>query len=271
MAYKKEWKPQKKKGITKEMKICLILAVVFFLYGVTIKVLAPGGTGFFMVWILMAAIVTVAGVFFQKGIFKRIPMPVKTVGIAVCVVIFCSFLLIEGLVIRQMSMSGRDGLDYVIVLGAQVHKDRPSVVLKYRLDRAAEYLRDNPETICIVSGGQGSNEPYTEAYGMQQYLLQQGIDADRILIEDQSKTTQKICVSVKRRYRNQLQLELLPMISICSGHCKLQRTKVIRPARSVALPQDQQDSFCPITCCGISGKNKVSVKEGCGINLAAGD
>ena len=189
MAYKKEWKPQKKKGITKEMKICLILAVIFFLYGVTIKVLAPGGTGFFMVWILMAAIVTVAGVFFQKGIFKRIPMPVKTVGIAVCVVIFCSFLLIEGLVIRQMSMSGRDGLDYVIVLGAQVHKDRPSVVLKYRLDRAAEYLRDNPETICIVSGGQGSNEPYAEAYGMQQYLLQQGIDADRILIEDQSKTT----------------------------------------------------------------------------------
>lgn len=170
MVYKKERKPQKKKGITKEMEICLILAIIFFLYGVTIKVLAPGGTGFFIVWILMAAIVTVAGVFFQKGIFKMIPMPFKTVGIAVCVVIFCSFLLIEGLVIRQMSMSGRDGLDYVIVLGAQVHKDRPSVVLKYRLDRAAEYLRDNPETICIVSGGQG-------------------IDADRILIEDQSKTT----------------------------------------------------------------------------------
>lgn len=189
MVYKKERKPQKKKGITKEMKICLILAIIFFLYGVTIKVLAPGGTGFFIVWILMAAIVAVAGVFFQKGIFKMIPMPFKTVGIAVCVVIFCSFLLIEGLVIRQMSMSGRDGLDYVIVLGAQVHKDRPSVVLKYRLDRAAEYLRDNPETICIVSGGQGSNEPYAEAYGMQQYLLQQGIDTDRILIEDQSKTT----------------------------------------------------------------------------------
>ena len=182
MAYKKEWKPQKKKGITKEMKICLILAVVFFLYGVTIKVLAPGGTGFFMVWILMAAIVTVAGVFFQRGIFKLISMPVKIVGIAVCVAILCSFLLIEGLIIGQMSMSGRDGLDYVIVLGAQVHKDRPS-------DRAAEYLRDNPETICIVSGGQGNNEPYAEAYGMQQYLLQQGIDADRIMIEDQSKTT----------------------------------------------------------------------------------
>ena len=167
MAYKKEWKPQKKKGITKEMKICLILAVVFFLYGVTIKVLAPGGTGFFMVWILMAAIVTVAGVFFQRGIFKLISMPVKIVGIAVCVAILCSFLLIEGLIIGQMSMSGRDGLDYVIVLGAQVHKDRPSVVLKYRLDRAAEYLRDNPETICIVSGGQGNNEPYAEAYAFQ--------------------------------------------------------------------------------------------------------
>lgn len=75
---------------------------------------------------------------FSKRNFQTDINASKIVGIAVCVVIFCSFLLIEGLIIGQMSMPGRDGLDYVIVLGAQVHKDRPSVVLKYRLDRAAE-------------------------------------------------------------------------------------------------------------------------------------
>ena len=172
-----------------EMRICLILAIIFFLYGIIIKVLAPGGTGFFIAWILLAGVLALTGVLLQKGILQRLPLPLKTVGIAACVTIFCSFLLTESLIIRQMSMPGKDGADYVIVLGAQVHKDRPSVVLKYRLDRAAEYLNENPKTICIVSGGQGSNEPYAEAYGMQQYLLQQGIAEGRILLEDQSKTT----------------------------------------------------------------------------------
>ena len=43
----------------------------------------------------------------------------------------------------------------MIVLGAQVHADKPSVVLKYRLDEAILYLNENPETVCIVAGGQG--------------------------------------------------------------------------------------------------------------------
>lgn len=105
--------------------------------------------------------------------------------------IFLSFLVIEGMVIHQMHAQGEDNLDYVIVLGAQVHADKPSVVLKYRLDEAILYLNENPETVCIVAGGQGKNEPYSEAYGMAQYLMQNGIDKDRILLEDQSKTTEE--------------------------------------------------------------------------------
>ena len=109
----------------------------------------------------------------------------------ICGVFFLSFLVIEGMVIRQMHVQGEKNLDYVIVLGAQVHADKPSVVLKYRLDEAILYLNENPETVCIVAGGQGKNEPYSEAYGMAQYLMQNGIDKERILLEDQSKTTEE--------------------------------------------------------------------------------
>ena len=59
------------------------------------------------------------------------------------------------------------------------------------LDETILYLNENPETVCIVAGGQGKNEPYSEAYGMAQYLMQNGIDKDRILLEDQSKTTEE--------------------------------------------------------------------------------
>ena len=75
------------------------------------------------------------------------------------------------------------------ILGAQVREDGPSVVLRYRLDAAIEYLNENPNTICIVSGGQGFNEPFSEADGMADYLIENGIEKSRILLEDESTNT----------------------------------------------------------------------------------
>lgn len=68
------------------------------------------------------------------------------------------------------------GLDYLIVLGSQVKPDGPSRVLKYRLDRAEKYLKENPSTICIVSGGRGTNELQSEASAMKQYLVEADSD-----------------------------------------------------------------------------------------------
>ena len=74
-------------------------------------------------------------------------------------------------------------------MGAQVRDDGPSKVLQYRLDAAQHYLKENPETVCIVSGGQGVNEPCTEAEAMAEYLVEHGIDKNRIILEDVSKNT----------------------------------------------------------------------------------
>ena len=66
---------------------------------------------------------------------------------------------------------------------------RVSRALKQRLDRAAEYLRDNPGTLVIVSGGQGSGEDITEAEAMEDYLIEAGIGAKRIRKEEKSVNT----------------------------------------------------------------------------------
>ena len=84
-------------------------------------------------------------------------------------------MIIEGCVVSHMHDKGEDGLDYIVVLGAQMRQNGPSVVLQYRLDEAIKYLNDNPDTICIVSGGQGYNEPCTEAQGMAEYLEKKGV------------------------------------------------------------------------------------------------
>lgn len=77
----------------------------------------------------------------------------------------------------------------VIVLGARVYENRLSTALKYRLDAAYEYLISHPLSACIVTGGQGDNEPCTEASLMYAYLIERGIDKSRIYIEDESTDT----------------------------------------------------------------------------------
>lgn len=70
-----------------------------------------------------------------------------------------------------MNVKPVKNLDYIIVLGAQVKESGPSVVLRYRLDRAVSYLKENDNTLVIVSGGQGANEKATEASVMKEYLV----------------------------------------------------------------------------------------------------
>lgn len=62
-------------------------------------------------------------------------------------------------------------LDVIIVLGAQVRGKKITNSLKRRLDRGVAYLKENPETRVVVSGGQGKGEDVTEAFAMAQYLV----------------------------------------------------------------------------------------------------
>lgn len=79
----------------------------------------------------------------------------------------------------------------VIVLGCKVYGERPSVMLEVRLNAALEYLNANPKSVCIVSGGQGSDELIPEAECMYLYLTSHGIAAERIYQEDKSTTTRE--------------------------------------------------------------------------------
>jgi len=102
---------------------------------------------------------------------------------------FSVFALIEGTIIYHANQKADSGMDYLIVLGAQVRGTRITKTLKKRLDTAVTYLQDNPETVAIVSGGQGTGEDISEAEAMKQYLLAQGIGEDKIKKEDKSTNT----------------------------------------------------------------------------------
>lgn len=97
----------------------------------------------------------------------------------------------------------------VIVLGAMVRGDQPSRMLRDRLNAAAAYLDKHPAAVCIVSGGQGADEDYSEAYVMRKYLVEQkGIDPARIRLEERSTST----------YENiRYSMEIIRQEGLCDG------------------------------------------------------
>ena len=166
----------------------IILSIICFIYGIMIASLNSGGL-FFIFWFLLAAVFAVFAVAVRFHWWAILPKVLKRIFI-ICVIAACAvFVAIEGLILSGFGVKSPKGLDYITVLGAQVHDYGPSVVLKYRLDTAIDYLNANPETICIVSGAKGFNEPFTEAEGMARYLQQQGIPSERILRDDLAENT----------------------------------------------------------------------------------
>ena len=62
-------------------------------------------------------------------------------------------------------------------------------MLDKRIEAAYEYLSENPDVICIASGGKGDDEPMSEAECIRQGLIRRGIAPDRIILEDKSVNT----------------------------------------------------------------------------------
>ena len=182
--------------------VFLLLGLLCLLYGITVF-LVQSGSKFYVVWFagFVFFLLLSAMTFFR--LFGKIPLPVRIIGIGILTLGFLYFLFTQFLILNHFADRAPDHLDYLLVLGAQVHKDRPSVVLQYRLDTAVEYLNANPDTVCIVSGGQGENEPMPEAEGMKKYLVEKQISPDRIILENKSRNTIENILFSKELLKNE--------------------------------------------------------------------
>lgn len=95
----------------------------------------------------------------------------------------------EAVIIHASFGSPEQPVDYVVVLGAKVRVTGPSASLWDRIYGAYNYLETHPDAIAIVSGGQGEDEPITEAQSMYDELINLGIDPERIWMEDEATST----------------------------------------------------------------------------------
>ena len=95
----------------------------------------------------------------------------------------------EGFIIHASFGSAETECGYLVVLGAKVNQNGPSLALRNRIDAAYDYLTAHPDTIAILSGGQGPDEPMTEAKCVFNELVARGIDPDRLWLEGNSTNT----------------------------------------------------------------------------------
>ena len=119
---------------------------------------------------------------FAKSGLRRLTTVVTILALAV-------FLAAEAPILHVALSSGQSDAPYVIVLGAAVYGETPSISLRHRADRAVAHLAQNPSAAAVVSGGQGEGEDISEAECMRRYLTDKGVHHSRILTEDRSTST----------------------------------------------------------------------------------
>lgn len=123
---------------------------------------------------------------------KRIGKVFLSLLIAILLILSTICIIFSVLMAKAMNNEPKSSYP-AIVLGCRVYGTKPSPMLKRRLEAAKQYLDKYPEEIVVVTGGQGSGEDISEAQAMKVWLVENGIEEDRIIVEDKSvNTTQNI-------------------------------------------------------------------------------
>ncbi len=204
--------------------IFIIVGIFFGLYFIGIACYTGLNSKFPLIWLVIGIVNLIFGIALKNGwvaptLFPKMAQSAVGAVTAVAVIIY---VVIQILIFSQFNMKVKKELPYLIVLGAQMKSRGPSKILRRRLERAYEYLIENKKTVVIVSGGQGSNEPMSEAEGMKCYLVDKGIEPKRILKEDLSVNTHQNLVFSKNLY-----LQEVTEIGVVSSNFHMFRAKKI--------------------------------------------
>lgn len=191
------WRPARRAVVfmmRSNVKMSILLfnlaAAAMALYAVSLLFTSNFNMGNLLVWLLAAAMVGYAvfrrplNAWFSAGVGRAVWW-VLVIGLAV-------YGLLLGFVAFSGYANAPTGQEQVlVVLGAGLRGDRPSLLLRYRLDKAYEYAVEHPGVLVVTSGGQGRDEWVPEGRAMRDYLINKGLDPERILAECKSTSTEE--------------------------------------------------------------------------------
>ena len=120
------------------------------------------------------------------GFLRR--LIVIAVALLVLLGLVCALIVAQGRR-DEAQQVGAGQVGAALVLGAAQWNGDPSPVLRARLDHALELYRRGQVRQIILTGGVGSGDTTSEAAAGKQYLIDRGMTAEALLLEDQGTTT----------------------------------------------------------------------------------
>ena len=202
-------------------KLDFIILIFLFICSLLVK----SSFGFRFLFLIYASLIIYKNIALKADKNKFFKFLKKICKLGYCLFFF-SFIIVEGIILKDILVNRNNSpkVKYLIVLGAGLKGDIPSEVLKYRLNKAVKYFKENPDTIFIVSGGQGKDELISEAEAMEIYLSERGIPIKNIIKEDKSTSTYE---NLKFSDKIIKEKEITGDIAVMSNSFHMYRVKMI--------------------------------------------
>ena len=178
--------------------VLIILGALCIAYDATLILLNPGTfldivVSFSHVWIAFGGYLIFLGIYRIKtghSFWSTWKKWVKLTVVSLLAIGILISIINLGFILTPSVVSVNDKAEQVILLGGGIDKDGklPKSVIN-RVEKTAEYLKANPDSICVVTGGTLKWLPFAEAPELKNQLVNRGIESGRILVEDQAKDT----------------------------------------------------------------------------------
>lgn len=172
------------------MCLLYLLATALVIYSFGLAFTSNFNMGNLMVWLLSAAVAAYA--IWHRPIHAWLHTgPGRITGILLGALAAVYILLIGFVAVSGYTNQPTGQEQVMIVLGAGLRRDKPSTLLRYRLDKAYAYAVEHPDLLIITSGGQGRDEWVPEGQAMRDYLITKGLDPERVVAENASTSTEE--------------------------------------------------------------------------------
>ena len=92
-------------------------------------------------------------------------------------------------------------VDAIVVMGAAQYDGEPSPVLAARLDHVVDLWPQGLAPLVVVTGGKRPEDRFTEAEASAAYLVERGVPAEAIVLEDEGANSVRVAGGRQRAAR----------------------------------------------------------------------
>lgn len=164
----------------------LVVVLIFIVYIILVNRRLESFDNVFIAEMAVCAYLLVFALGWMLQLPRHIGWGLCAVGLVPLLAVLCALAaVLSGFGAEPDKLPGR-----MVVLGLKLPRGRLQPDLEARLRCARDVARQNPGCIMVLSGGNGSDAYPAEAVSMRDWLLREGIDGDRLLLEDRSVDTE---------------------------------------------------------------------------------